>query len=107
MVDEFEPVLRTPELGPGELREVEAHGQKLVVVNVGQTYYALDAHCPNEGTNLAREGRLRGDLLVCPHDDWAFDVQSGVRVQPDAGSSLRRYAVRIEGNLIKIGPALS
>ncbi len=103
---EFVPVLRTPELGPGEMREVEAHGERLALVNVGQTYYAVSAYCPKDGLNLAREGRLKGDLLICPNDDWAYDVRTGERVDPPGGVGLRRYAIRVEENEIKIGPAL-
>ncbi len=103
---EYVPVFRTPELGPGDMREVQAHGETLVLVNVGQTYYALSAHCPNDGLNLAREGRLQGDLLICPNDGWAYDVRTGQRVRPSSGPSLQRYAIRVAENEILIGPPL-
>ncbi len=103
---EYEPVFRTPELGPGNMREVHAHGEDLVLLNVGQTYYALSAHCPNDGTNLATEGRLEGDLLVCPNDEWTFDVRTGQRVRPPGGPALRRYTIRVEENEIQVGPPL-
>ncbi|HEX6940441.1 MAG TPA: Rieske 2Fe-2S domain-containing protein [Longimicrobiales bacterium] len=103
---EYVPVLRTPELGPGEMREVEVHGETLVVVNVGQTYYALSAHCPNDGLNLAREGRLAGELLTCPGDDRVYDVRTGALVRPSGGRGLRRYAIRVEENEVRIGPPL-
>lgn len=102
---DFESVLRTPELGPGEIREVEAHGETLAVLNVDQTYYALDACCPVDATNLARDGRLRGDNLECPSDHALFDVRTGRRV--DARKrGLRRYAIQVEGNEIRVGPVL-
>mgnify|MGYP001199820826 FL=1 len=100
---EYQGVLHTPDLGPGQMREVEAHGEILVLLNVGQTYYALSAHCPNDGVNLAREGRLKGDLLICPGDGWAFDVRTGQRVDPPGGPRLTRYPIIVEENLIKVG----
>lgn len=103
---EYQPVLRTPELGPGEIREVQAHGETLLLANAGQTYYALSAYCLHDGTNLAREGRLEDDLLVCPHDGWAYDLATGARVRPTPGPGLRRYAIKVEENEIKVGPAL-
>lgn len=103
---EYVPVANTPELGPGEMREVRVRGEAVVVVNVGQTYYAVSAHCPNDGLNLAREGRLRGELLICPRDDWAYDVRTGWRVHPAGGPGLRRYAIRVEENRILVGPPL-
>lgn len=101
---EYQSVLRTPELGPGQLHEVEAHGEAVVLANVGQTYHALSARCPNDDVNLAQEGRLQGDLLICPNDDWAFDVRTGRRVRPSGGPGLRRYPIEIEENVIKVGP---
>lgn len=103
---DYERVADTPDFGPGTQREVQAQGETLVLVNVGQTYYALQAHCPRDGTNLATEGRLKGDRLICPADDWAFDVTTGKRVAPEGGPELQRYDIRVEGNGVLIGPAL-
>ncbi len=106
-MDAYEPVLRTPELGPGEVREVEAHGETLALLNVDQTYYAVTAHCPGDDTNLAREGRLRGDHLECPEDHALFDVRTGRRLDDPAASGLTTYAIEVAGNEIRVGPALS
>lgn len=106
-MEDFEAVLETRDLGPGQRAAARAHGRDLVVVNVGQTYYALDAHCPNGGTHLGEEGRLSGDLIVCPHDQWAFDIRTGRRVEPEAGPSLHRYAIKVEENRILVGPTLT
>jgi nitrite reductase/ring-hydroxylating ferredoxin subunit len=98
----FETVLRTPDLGPGSLAEVRVDGSRVAVANVGQTYYAVEARCPVDGTNLARDGRLRGDLLVCPNDDASFDVRTGRRV--DGTGELRTREIRVEGNEVMVGP---
>lgn len=105
-MEEYESVARTPDVGPGDVREVEAHGETLALLNVGQTYYAVDAHCPADGTNLAREGRLKGNLLVCPGDETAYDVRTGAPVGSDGARGLQRYAIRVEGNVIRVGPAV-
>jgi nitrite reductase/ring-hydroxylating ferredoxin subunit len=104
-MSEFETVFRTPDLGPGHVVEVEAHGRTIALANVGQTYYAVDASCPVDGTNLAREGRLDGDLLICPRDDAAFDIRSGDRADRK-GHALQSYAIQIAGNQILVGPPL-
>lgn len=106
MPDEYVPVVRTPELGPGDVREVEAHGRSLGVTNVGQTYYAFDAECPVDGTNLARDGVLRGDVIKCPQDDAEFDVRTGECLEPEGQPGLRRYAIKVEENQVKVGPTL-
>lgn len=103
---DFEAVLRTPELGPGSVAEVEAHGRRLAIANIGQQYFALDARCPADGRNLAREGWLEGDRLVCPGDHAAWDVRTGGHVDGGAHAVLQRYAIRIEENEILVGPPL-
>ena len=106
MTDEFIPVVKTPDLGPGDIKEVEAHGRHVGVTNVGQTYYAFDPECPVDGTNLAREGVMRGDLLVCPQDEARFDVRTGECVEPEGQPGLQRYAIKVESNEVKVGPPL-
>jgi nitrite reductase/ring-hydroxylating ferredoxin subunit len=101
----FATVLTTPELGPGAMAEVEAGGRRLVVLNIAQTYYALDGTCTGCGQRLAETGTIRDDTLVCTNDDATFDVHSGARVDR-AGDPLLRYAIRISGNEISIGPPL-
>jgi nitrite reductase/ring-hydroxylating ferredoxin subunit len=101
---EFEPVLRTPDLGPGSIAEVTAHGRPIAVANVGQTYYAVAAECPVDGTNLARNGELRGDVLVCPNDHAQFDVRTGRRIDDGRADTLQPHAVRVRGNEVLIGP---
>ena len=106
MAEEYVPVVRTPDLGPGDVREVSAHGRALGVTNVGQTYYAFDPVCPVDGTNLARSGVLRGDILKCPHDEASFDIRTGERLEAQGEPGLQRYAIRVEENEVKIGPPL-
>jgi nitrite reductase/ring-hydroxylating ferredoxin subunit len=98
----FETVLRTPQLGPGTMAEVNAHGRALALANIGQTYYAVEARCPIDGTNLARDGRLEGELLICPNDEARFDVRTGRRI--DGAGELRPRAIRVEGNEVRVGP---
>jgi nitrite reductase/ring-hydroxylating ferredoxin subunit len=101
-METYETVLRTPDLGPGAVAAVEAHGRPVAVANVGQRYYAVDATCPVDGTNLGREGTLDGALLICPHDRARFDVRTGARV--DGRGALAAHSIRVEGNEVLVGP---
>jgi nitrite reductase/ring-hydroxylating ferredoxin subunit len=103
---EYEPVVQTRDMGPGDLAEVHAHGRTVGLTNVAQTYYAFDPQCPVDGTNLARAGKLEGELLTCPTDEATFDVRTGECLEPEGAPGLQRYAVRVEGNAVKIGPPL-
>ena len=106
-METYETVLRTPELGPGDVAEVHAHGRSIAVANVGQTYYAVAAQCPVDGTNLARDGHLDGDLLVCPNDHARFDVRTGMQVDAVERHELQPHSIRVEGNEVRVGPPRS
>jgi len=103
---EFEAVLRTQDLGPGTVTEVAAHGRNVALANVGQQYFAVDARCPEDGSNLGRDGRIEGDLLVCPGDHPAYDVRTGAMVDGGDAAPLRRFAIRVEENEILVGPPI-
>ena len=60
------------EVQKGEVKEVAAFGQKLVVFrgedgNVG----VMDIYCPHLGANLS-DGCDKGNHLVCPFHNWEF-----------------------------------
>jgi len=103
---EYQAVVKTAELGPGQLLEVEVGGETLMVANIGQTYYALSALCPNDGTNLVQEGELDGDEIVCPHDGRRFDLRTGASLESNDPRPLERYAIRVEENEVKVGGRL-
>jgi 3-phenylpropionate/trans-cinnamate dioxygenase ferredoxin component len=105
-MSDFESVLRTQDLGPGALAEVAVRGTAVAIANVGQQYFAVDARCPQDGTNLAREGRIEGDCIVCPGDHAGFDLRTGDIVDGGA-ASLTRYELRVEDNAILVGPPIA
>ena len=104
-MSEYESVLETPELGPGHSREVEVHGDHVLLLNLGQTYYAVESRCPTSGSPLELQPRRPNDRLICPDADGEYDLETGERLDGD-GRPLRRYGVRIEGNVIQVGPPL-
>jgi nitrite reductase/ring-hydroxylating ferredoxin subunit len=103
---DYESVLETRDLGPGQTREVEVHGARVLLLNIGQIYYAVEARCPESGSALEVRTRRQDDRLICPEDAAEYDLASGERLN-GSGRPLRRYAVRVEGNVIKVGPPLA
>lgn len=104
-MSDFEAVILTRDLGPGDLAEVQAHGRTLALSNLGQTYYAVDAICPLDGTNLARDGRVQGEQVHCPLDHSVYDLKTG-EAGEEGRPGLQRYAIKVEGNEVMVGPAL-
>ena len=105
-MNDYTTVLETRELGPGQTREVEVHGQRVLLINLGQIYYAVEARCPESGSALEVRARRPSDRLICPEDEAEYDLESGERLD-GAGRPLLRYRVRVEGNDLKVGPPLA
>ncbi|HUE77086.1 MAG TPA: nitrite reductase (NAD(P)H) small subunit [Longimicrobiales bacterium] len=104
-MSDYESVLETRDLGPGQSREVEVRGDRVLLLNIGQIYYAVEARCPESGAALEVRTRRQRDRLICPDDAAEYDLASGERLD-GSGRPLHRYAVRVEGNVIKVGPPL-
>jgi nitrite reductase/ring-hydroxylating ferredoxin subunit len=107
-LEEWERVAEVGEVDPGDMREIEAHGERLVLANVDGTYYAFGAWCTHVGTSLAL-GYLHEHVVTCFAHLWRFDVRDGRIVYPPLegvahGYSLPSYAVRVEGNDVLVGP---
>jgi nitrite reductase/ring-hydroxylating ferredoxin subunit len=105
---EWEKVAEVGDVPENDMREVEAHGERLVLANVGGTYYAFGAWCPHVGTSLAL-GYLRDHTVTCFAHLWRFDVRDGRILYPPMegvarGYDLPVYAVRVEGRDILVGP---
>jgi 3-phenylpropionate/trans-cinnamate dioxygenase ferredoxin subunit len=68
--------LSTDELAEGEMTKVDVDGHKMLLANVGGTYYASDLHCPHLHADLSK-GTLNGTVLTCPLHHSQFDLRDG------------------------------
>ena len=72
----YVPVAQVQELAPGQVKIVEAGGQKIALCNVGGTFHAIEDRCSHDNGPLG-EGVLQGKLLECPRHGAQFDVTNG------------------------------
>ena len=99
----FVKVAVTTDLPSGDLMLVEVEDERIVLANVGGQYYALADACTHAECPLS-DGQLEGEVLECPCHGSQFDVRTGAVVSPPADEPMTRYAVRIEGIDILVGP---
>ncbi len=101
---EFTNVLKTSDLSPGEMKQVEVGGTEVVVANVGGRFCAIAAFCSHEQAPLV-EGELDGEILTCPWHFTEFDLATGEAVEGVTDKSIAVYEVRVEGGdiAVKIG----
>jgi nitrite reductase/ring-hydroxylating ferredoxin subunit len=98
---EFESVLKTSDLGPGEMQAVTVDGTEIVVANVDGRFCAFGGICPHEEAPLA-EGELDGDVLTCPWHFTEFNVLTGEALEGLTDEPIPLYEVRVEGDDIKV-----
>ena len=97
---------RVGELAPGAKKSLLIAEEQILLMNVGGSYYAIAAICTHAFALLAK-GQLYGDEIVCPLHGSAFNIRTGAVLSPPAREGLTRYAVRVEGNDILVGPPQS
>jgi len=100
--DGFVTVAKVGEIPPGGVKVVRLEDQSVAVFHVDGAYYAMDDVCTHDGGPLA-EGFLEGDIIECPRHGAKFDVRTGAVVCLPATAPVPTYAVKIEGEDIKVG----
>ena len=90
-------VAQFDEISLGSGKVVEANGQNIALFNVDGALYAIDNTCTHVGGSLG-EGDLIDDTVSCPWHGAQFNVKTGEVLGPPAGSGVRSYAVKVEGN---------
>jgi nitrite reductase/ring-hydroxylating ferredoxin subunit len=106
----FVHVAGTDELQPGQIRQVEANGVKLLLANVDGNYHAAAKKCPHMGANLCK-GKLEDGAVICPLHKAKFDLTTGkvmrdpklLFIKMKAKRDLTIYPVKVEGGDIFVG----
>lgn len=92
---EFVKVTDLGQLPPGQARLFSIDDRRVLLCHVGGRVYATSNTCLHLARPLA-DGTLEGATLTCPWHGWSYDVTTGEACH-DRRLTLRRYAVRIEG----------
>ncbi|MCA0425156.1 MAG: Rieske 2Fe-2S domain-containing protein [Proteobacteria bacterium] len=90
------------ELQKRPLQHIRTGGLDIALTCVNGVFRALKNQCTHYGGPLA-EGRLEGEILVCPWHGWGFDRNTGEmpRIGARAGC-VATYAVRIENGRVLV-----
>jgi len=94
-------VASTADLKPNEKKAVEVNGTKVLLVNLGGTYYAIGDKCTHRGCSLSK-GTIMGDNLQCACHGSTFNLKTGAVVKGPAKNPELKYEVKVEGDKISI-----
>lgn len=80
---------------PGGAVRVMLLGKAIALFDVGGQLYAVADRCPHAGAPLS-EGKVEGDVVICPRHGRRYDLKTGAR-DGDPGDSIPTWPVRDEG----------
>ena len=105
MMATYETVAKMEDVPDGGMMQVVAHGEPIGLYRVGDRVFAVSDYCTHEETFLT-DGEFEPEEceVECPLHGSRFNVETGeVRILP-ATKPVATYDVRIEGDLILVGP---
>lgn len=103
-MSQFLKVAKTADLDEGEMMMVEVSGEQVLLCKVDGKFHAISDVCTHAEGSLS-DGYLEGVEVECPLHGSRFDVRTGEAVGLPATDPVQRFAVRVEGNDILVGPA--
>jgi nitrite reductase/ring-hydroxylating ferredoxin subunit len=106
----FVKVADRNEIQSGKTKKVKLGKKEILIVNIGERFYAIQAHCTHRNGDLSMSS-LDGTIVTCPVHGAKFDVTTGRVVSPPKmGSSQTKiedeptYPVKVENEdvLVKL-----
>ena len=101
MIEGFVAVTAAADLSPGAMKWVVIERERVLIVNVGGTFYALRDVCGHAGAPLST-GELVGHVIECPLHYACFDVRTGKLLSGPVSGDVPTYEVRLEGGTVYV-----
>ena len=97
----FVKVANVDDIPSGEALQVEADGETLALVRVGDDVYCIHDICTHEYAHLS-EGFCEGHEIECPLHGSIFDVRTGEVKSLPATEDVKTYATKIEDGEVHV-----
>ena len=94
-------VAEVHELSPGKGKLVELNGNRILLIQLKDGYYAIDDTCTHEEESLSG-GFIEGNEIECPKHGARFEIQTGDALCFPAAVGLSTYEVRVDAKDIKL-----
>ena len=99
----YQRVAALSDVPAGGCLAVDLAGERIVLLRVGESVFALKDQCPHAGAPLSK-GFLEGDQLTCSWHGWTFDVRTGISPD-DPEVAVPVFAVLIVEGEVLVRPA--
>ena len=110
----FIEVAKIEELKNGTMKMVMAEGREILLIRVGDNYFATDNRCSHMNGDLS-QGKLEGTIVTCSRHGSQFDITNGQVVRWLKGGlmsklgaalkpskALQVYNVKVEGGKVLV-----
>src|SRR5207247_10912118 len=97
----FVVAARASELAPGTMKWVAVDRERVLVANVGGTFYAIRHICCHRHESLSK-GTLFGYVVECPLHFACFDVRTGKFISGPASADVPTYEVLVEDDTVYV-----
>ncbi len=98
----FVKVMNAADLAPGSGTVVVTGPHELAIFNVDGEFFCTENTCPHQDGPLG-DGRLEGDVIICPWHGWEFNVRTGKSLY--SGSiCVGHYPCRVENGEVLVDP---
>jgi nitrite reductase/ring-hydroxylating ferredoxin subunit len=92
---------KVEEVGPGEVRKVDAAGLTVAVFNLDGEFCVTDDACTH-GPGSLSEGFVDGDLIECNFHQGVFNIRTGECVRPPCMVPVKTYKTVVDGGWVCI-----
>ena len=103
-MEDFAKVATTSDLEDGEIMLVQVGEERILLSKAEGGFHAVAELCTHREAPLS-DGYVEGDEVECPWHGSKFNLRTGEATEAPATVALQRYAVRVEGDDILVGPA--
>jgi nitrite reductase/ring-hydroxylating ferredoxin subunit/uncharacterized membrane protein len=100
--DDYEPVIAVSAVAEKSLVRVVAGGAPVVLLRMGERFYAISAACSHAGGPLDEGELQQGDVVQCPWHGSRFSMRSGRVLTGPATTAQPRYDVRVRDGQIEV-----
>jgi len=105
MLNDFVRVAAVGDLDDNDMMMVEADGDEFLLAQINGEYFCIDNWCTHAQAMLD-QGELFADTyeVECPLHEGRLDLRTGEPTSLPIEDGVARFAVKVEGDDIFIGP---
>ncbi|MBU0983547.1 MAG: non-heme iron oxygenase ferredoxin subunit [candidate division Zixibacteria bacterium] len=100
-MSEFVKVANTDDIPVGKIKGFEIGYNRFVIAHNDEGFFAVADECSHDSAPI-RDGRLRGNEIMCTRHGARFDLKSGAVTAPPALVPIETLEVKVEGNDILV-----